>query len=63
MKLLQLIKRLENTVKDIKANGGDVEASEVAIEAVEDTGDIYYENSFDIFVDDNNDIGLSPVNK
>ncbi len=63
MKLLKLIKRLEDIAHNITESGGDVEASEVAIETVDDERMFYYENSFDLFVDDVNDVGLSPVNK
>lgn len=63
MKLLKFIRLLSTKAEEISRAGGDVEASEVAIETIDDTGEIYYENSFDLFLDDRNDIGLSPINK
>lgn len=63
MKLLKLQRLLEIKAEEIRNAGGDIEASEVALEAVDDTGEIYYENSFGLFLDDRNDIGLSPINK
>lgn len=63
MKLLQFQKRLDKAISEIAMAGGDILESELSIEAITDEGDIYYEENFDFFIDGNNDIGLSPVNK
>lgn len=63
MKLKQLIKRLQDIEKDIVLVGGNPVDSDVRIEAMDDECDFYYETNFELSVDDNNDIGLSPVKK
>lgn len=62
MKLKELIRKLQRIERDF-IRREDAEKSAVSIEAVNDNGEIYYETNFDLFVDDNNDIGLSPVSK
>lgn len=63
MKLHKLIKQLQKIEKDILDSGGSAMSSNVSVEAIDDNGDVYYEDNFNMFIDDNNDIGLSPINK
>lgn len=63
MKLNKFIALLEKTKQDIIKSGGNVTKTDIAVEAIDDNGHIYYESSFGVYIDDNCDIGLSPKNK
>lgn len=54
---------LKNFIEQLQNLHNQVGNVEVSIETVDDNGTIYYEENFDLFVDDNNEIGLSPINK
>ncbi len=61
MKLYMLLNALERRAREIREAGGDPTRSEIMIETIDDQGDFVYEKKFGLFVDDNNDIGLSPM--
>lgn len=63
MKLPALIALLHDKEKLIKDAGGDPSKSDVMVEAWSDEARFYYESDFELYVDDNNDIGISPLNK
>lgn len=49
------IEKLEELEK-LNKNAG------ISIETIDDNGEIYFTEDFDIFFDDHGDIGLSPIN-
>lgn len=63
MNIQKFIAHLERCAREIKEGGGDPDKAQVCIEAIDDSGHIYYEDRVNFFIDSRNDIGISPVNK